>query len=170
MRRRLHIKAHLSTAELGARFRQATDVVERGHYQIIWLIAQGYSSVEVAAVTGYSRDWVYKLVRRYNQDGPSAIGDQRHQNVGAPTLLDDVQQAQLLQALEEAPIDGDLWDGPKVAQWMSDLLGFEVYPQRGWEYLRAMELRLLRPRPEHVESDEVVQRQWKKNSKKRLKH
>ena len=118
--------------------------------------------MEVAEVTGYSRDWVYKLVRRYNQDGPAAIGDKRHQNRGAPTLLDDVQQAQLLQALEEAPCNGDLWDGPKVAQWMGELLGHRVHPQRGWEYLRAMEMRLLRPRPEHVESDPVVQQQWKK--------
>lgn len=162
MPRRIRIVDHLTTAELGARFRQATDVIERGHYQTIWLLTQGRSTEEVASVTGYRRDWVYKLVRRYNQDGPGAIGDQRHQNAGAPTLLDDVQQAQLLQALEAAPVDGDLWDGPKVAQWMSELLGFEVYPQRGWEYLRAMEMRLLKPRPEHVESDEMVQHQWKK--------
>lgn len=169
MPRRIQITAHLSTAELGDRFRQSNDVVERGHYQIIWLLSQGRSTADVASVTGYSRDWVYKLVRRYNRDGPSAIGDQRHQNEGAPTMLNDVQQAQLLQALEEAPVDGDLWDGPKVAQWMSELLGYPVYPQRGWEYLRAMELRLLKPRPEHVESDPVVQQQWKKNSKKRSK-
>ncbi len=166
MPRRLRIIDHLSVEELGERYRHSSDVVERGHYQIIWLLAQGRPTSEVASVTGYSRDWVYKLVRRYNQDGPVAIGDKRHQNPGAPTMLDDVQQAQLLQALEEAPIDGDLWDGPQVAQWMSELLGHRVHPQRGWEYLRAMEMRLLRPRPEHIESDPVIQQQWKKNSKR----
>lgn len=169
MPRRLRIIDHLSVEELGDRYRHSSDVVERGHYQIIWLLAQGRPTPEVASVTGYSRDWVYKLVRRYNQDGPSATGDKRHQNPGKPTMLDDVQQAQLLQALEEAPIDGDLWDGPKVAQWMSELLGHPVHPQRGWEYLRAMEMRLLRPRPEQVESDPVIQQQWKKNSKRRSK-
>ena len=170
MPRRIEIKGHLSNEELSKRYRSSKDVVERGHYQVIWLVSQGRSPAEVASVTGYSRDWVYKLVRRYNQEGVSAIGDQRSHNPGQPTLLDDVQQAQLLQALEEAPRDGDLWDGPKVAQWMSDLLGRPVHPQRGWEYLRAMEMRLLRPRPEHIESDPVVQQQWKKNSKKRSKH
>ena len=166
MARRIQVTDQLSVKELGDRFRQSKDVVERGHYQIIWLLAQGRSTEEVASVTGYSRDWVYKLVRRYNQDGTAAIGDKRHQNRGAATLLDDVQQAQLLQALEEAPGNGDLWDGPKVAQWMGELLGHRVHPQRGWESLRAMEMRLLRPRPEHVESDPVVQQQWKKNSKR----
>ena len=167
MPRRIQIIDHLSVEELGKRYRGSTDVVERGHYHILWLLTQGYSTAEVASVTGYSRDWVYKLVRRYNQAGPSAMGDQRHENPGAPTLLNDVQQAQLLQALEDTPIEGDLWDGPKVAQWMSELLGYRVHPQRGWEYLRAMEMRLLRPRPEHVGSDFVVQEQWKKNSKRR---
>lgn len=95
MARRIQVTDHLSVEELGDRFRQSKDVVERGHYQIIWLLAQGRSTEEVALVTGYSRDWVYKLVRHYNQDGAAAIGDKRHQNQGAPTLLDDVQQVRI---------------------------------------------------------------------------
>ena len=170
MPRQIQLTAHLSVEELGDCYRQSTEGVERSHYQIIWLLARGYSTKEVSSVTGYSRDWVYQLVRRYNQVGPEAIGDQRHHNPGKPTMLDDLQQAQLLQALEEAPHDGDLWDGPKVAQWMSELLGHAVHPQRGWEYLRSMEMRLLRPRPEHVESDPAVQHQWKKNSKRPSPH
>ena len=166
MARRIRISDHLSVKELGDRYRRSKDVVERGHYQTIWLLAQGRATEEVALVTGYSRDWVYKLIRRYNEVRPSAIGDKRHHNPGAPTLLDDIQQAQLLQALAETPFDGDLWDGPKVAQWMSDLLGHRVHPQRGWEYLKAMEMRLVKPRPAHVESDPAEQEQWKKNSTK----
>jgi len=33
------------------------------------------------------------------------------------------------------PADGGLWTGPKVAAWMSELLGRPVSAQ-GWEYLR----------------------------------
>ncbi len=56
MARRIQVTDHLSVEELGDRFRQSKDVVERGHYQIIWLLAQGRSTEEVALVTGYSRD------------------------------------------------------------------------------------------------------------------
>lgn len=91
------------------------------------------------------------------------MGDKRHENPGAAPLLNEVQQAQLWQALQEQPADGDLWDGPKVARWMSDLLGHPVHPQRSWEYLRAMEMRLRRPRPVHQEADPVEQQRWKKN-------
>ena len=107
-------------------------------------------------------------MRTHNAQGANALGDKRHDNPGKPTLLDDVQQAQLLQALQEAPTDGDLWDGPKVAQWMSELLGRPLHPQRGWEYLKAMGYRLVRPRPSHVESDPIVQEQVEKNSQPML--
>ena len=40
-------------------------------------------------------------------------------------------------------MDGDLWDRPKVAAWMSEMLERPIHPQRGWEYLRALEMRRL---------------------------
>ncbi|MEO0949674.1 MAG: winged helix-turn-helix domain-containing protein, partial [Cyanobacteria bacterium J06641_5] len=66
------------------------------------------------------------------------------------------------EALQEQPPDGDLWDGPKVAQWMSDLLGRPIHPQRGWEYLKTLGMSRRRPRPAHIESDPEVQQEWEK--------
>jgi transposase len=163
MPKRIQIAAHLSVEELEQHYRQAKDGVESRHYQIIWLLAQGKRSEEVAKLTGYSRSWIYELVWGYNRLGTDSLGDKRHQNPGATPLLDDCQQAQLWQLLNEQPADGDLWDGPKVAQWMSQILGRSIHPQRGWDYLRSMEMRLRRPRPEHQESEPVEQEAWKKN-------
>jgi transposase len=162
--KRLQIAPHLPLAELERRYRQASEGIERSHYQIIWLLAQGRKSEEVAALTSYSRLWIYELVRSYNRCGPEALGDKRRENPGQSPLLNDVQQAQLWQALQDSPTDGDLWDGPKVAQWMSAVLGRKVHPQRGWEYLKSLEMRRRRPRPAHIESDETAQREWKKTS------
>jgi len=82
----------------------------------------------VAEVTGYGLSWIYELVRSYNRSGPGMLGDHRHHNRAGP-LLDDVQQA-LWQALQENA-DGGLWTGPKVAAWMSELLGRPVSAQQG---------------------------------------
>ena len=161
MSKRLQIAPHLSIEELESHYRQTSEGIERSHDQIICHLAQGQSSEAVAAWTGYSRDSpparlrqrIYKLVRRYNHVGPDALGDQRRHNPGKTPLLNDVQQAQLWQVLQEPPADGDLWDGPKVAQWMSALLGRPIHPQRGWEYLKSIEWRRRRPRPAHVDSD-----------------
>lgn len=163
MSRRITIQPHLSVEELQVHYREAKGAAERSHYQIIWLLSSGKPTEEVAAITGYSRSWIYELVWGYNRLGSEALGDKRHQNPGAKPLLNDVQQAQLWQALQEPPCDGGLWTGAKVAAWMSELLGRLVLPQRGWEYLRALEMRRRRPRPEHEDTDMVEQQQWKKN-------
>ncbi|MBE9140337.1 helix-turn-helix domain-containing protein [Nodosilinea sp. LEGE 07088] len=51
--------------------------IERGHYQLIWLLQLGKRTAEVSEVTGYSRAWIYEVVRSYNREGPAALGDQK---------------------------------------------------------------------------------------------
>ncbi|MBC6419892.1 MAG: IS630 family transposase [Prochloron sp. SP5CPC1] len=169
MPKRVKLEPHLSTKELEAKYRRTKEGIERSHYQIIWLLSQGKTAQEVAELTGYSRVWVYELVKKYNLLGEKALGDKRKEKCGREPLLNEVQQAQLWQALQEQPADGDLWSGPKVATWMSEILARPIHPQRGWEYLRQMGMRRRRPRPEHIESDPQVQQAWKKKLSQQVK-
>ncbi len=162
MPKRLSIEPHLSLSELEQRYRQSKDAVEKSHYQIIWLLASGKSSKEVSEVTGYSLSWIYELVWGYNHIGSDSLGDKRREHPGGKALLDDVQQAQLWQVLQSPPADGGLWNGRKVADWISELVGYKVSRQRGWEYLKQMKLRLRVPRPSHEETDYFEQEEWKK--------
>jgi transposase len=164
MPKRITIAPHLSIEELQARFRQAKTTTQAHHYQIIWLLAGGQTTAEVMTVTGYSRGWIYELVWGYNHLGPESLGDQRCQNTDRDPLLNDVEQAQLWQVLQQPPPDGGLWNGRKVADWMSELKGYKVSRQRGWEYLKSMKFRLRVPRPEHKESDLLEPEEWKKKS------
>lgn len=68
-------------------------------------------------------------------------------NRGGQPLLSDVPQALLWQALQAPAPDDGLWNSRKVAEWMSDLLDRPISVQRGWEYLRSLEMRLRVPRP-----------------------
>ncbi len=43
--------------------------------------------------------------------------------------------------------------------------GAPVHPQRGWEYLKRLDMTRRRPRPVHEESDPVEQKIWKKKLK-----
>ena len=161
----IKIEPHLSLEELEAGYRASKEPVLRTHYQILWLLAKGMSTQEVAAVTGYSRSWIYELVWGYNRSGIETLGDQRVLNQGSSKpLLDDVQQALLWQALQEPPAQGGQWNGRKVADWIADLIGRPVSRQRGWEYLKQMRFRLRVPRPEHTKSCLEEQAQWKKKS------
>ena len=131
MPKRIEIAPHLSVAELEARYRGCGDPVERSHCQIIWLLAQGRSPLAVSQVTSYSRNWIYELVRSDNQQGVEALLDYRHQHPGRLALLDDEQQALLLQVLQSPPPDGGQWNGRKVADWMGQLLERPINRQRG---------------------------------------
>jgi hypothetical protein len=78
------------------------------------------------AVTGYSRGWIYELVWGYNHLRPKSLGDQRCKNTDSDPLLNDVEQAMVVASLTAATPDGGLWNGRKVADWMSELKGEKV--------------------------------------------
>jgi len=118
------------------------------------------------AVTGYSRGWIYELVWGYNHLEPESLGTQRRQNRDRDPLLNDVEQAIVVASLQQPPLDGGLWNERKVADWMSELKGYKVSRQRGWEYLKSMKFRLRVPRPQHQESDI---RRTCRNGKKNLR-
>lgn len=170
MPKRVTIQPLLNATELETRYRQAKDPVERSHYQIVWLLASGKTTQEVAQVTGYSLDWIRKIVRRYNQLGPDGLGDRRHENPGGEPLLSEDQQAQLWQALHGPAPDGGLWNSRKVAEWISAQIDRPVAMQRGWDYLQQMGLRLHTSRnpseseasPPAGESEELPQENRKK--------
>lgn len=163
MPKRITVVEHSSIAELEQLYKRATGGVESRQYQIVWLLAQGKKTEEVTEITGYSRTWIYALVKRYNKLGVQGLGDFRHQNTGATPLIDDVQQAQLWQVLQGKAPDGGLWNGRKVADWLTALTGRQISRQRGWEILRQMTFRLRVPRQSHTQSNETEQIAWKKN-------
>jgi transposase len=99
MPKKLVLSNHLNTQELFSRYRQASQVTLKSHYQIIWLLSTSKTPKQVAEITGYSQTWIYQLMNRYNQQGEKGLGDLRSYNPGKEPLLNDVQQAQLHQVL-----------------------------------------------------------------------
>jgi transposase len=116
----------------------------------------------VAAVTGYTANWVRTIAQRYNNHGPAGLGDRRHRNPGAAGLLSAAQQAELARGLAHPSPDGGIWTGPKVAAWMAATLGRSVHPQRGWEMLRRLGWTSKVPRPRHAKADPQAQAAFKK--------
>jgi transposase len=134
------------------------------HFQVIWMAAKGQTSAELVEATDYGRDWVFQIIRRYNQGGPDALSDARHEHPGGQMMLTD-EQLQTLQArLQSPPEEGGLWTGPKGAAWMSRTLARPVHPQRGWEYLRRLGQTPQTPRPSSARADPVAQEAFKKGA------
>ena len=134
--------------ELEARFRAAKDVVERSHCQVVWLLAKGHSTADVAEIAALSPRWVNALARRYLAEGVEALGDRRRRNAGAKPLLSADDLEALRERLKSPPDDGGLWSGPKVARWIAARLGLvHVHAPRGWEALKKIGWSIQAPRP-----------------------
>ena len=160
--KRIHLKPHLDVEELERRYRCAREGVWRTHYQIIWLLAQGQATREVAAATGYSPTWIAEIARRYNARGPAGLGDRRQRNPGAVALLDPGALEMLRVALQKPPREGGPWNSRLVAAWMSRWLERPVAKQRGWEYLRRLRYTLQVPRPTHAGAEAEERAQFPK--------
>jgi transposase len=128
-------------------------------------VAQGRLTREIAAVTGDSPNRIGQLARRYNREGPAALGARRRARVGAVPLLDPAQQRELWAALPDPAPDGGLWSDPKVAAWIGGRLGRPVRAQRGWENLRKLGFTLQRPRPRHPKGDPAEQARFQRTSR-----
>lgn len=155
------IAPHLALDELEQRYRRASDPVARSQWQMLWLLASGMPTAEVARVTGYTVRWVQEIARRYRA-GPAAIGDRRRANPGAAPLLDTDHQAALGAALAGPAPDGGIWTGRQVATWMAATLDRPVSPQRGWEWMRRLGFTPQRPRPHETRADPQAQAAFKK--------
>jgi transposase len=162
MQKRVSIRADLSAEELEQRYRRAQDPVARSQWQMVWLLACGQRSEQVAESTGYSLTWIYMIARRYNADGENGIGDRRHRNPGGSRLLTQEQQAELDRALEGAAPDGGVWTVAKVAAWISAQTGRTIGLGTGWRYLQRLDRRRYAPRPRHVKADAAAQQAFKK--------
>src|ERR1700687_1508752 len=104
--RRIKIAGHLDVETLEKRYRESEDGITRSHWQILWLLASGQVSEVVAQVTGYSVKGIRLLVQRYNAEGETAVGDQRHHNPGVRGKLNRVQQKHLSAWLTEVAARG----------------------------------------------------------------
>ena len=160
--RRLKIAGHLDIETLEKRYRDSQDGIERSHWQILWLLANGHPSEAVAEVAGYSVKWIRLLAQRYNAEGEAAVGDQRQHNPGAQGKLSRTQKQQLSAWLSEAAARGEPVSGRAVAEWMSKTLGESVHVQRGYEQRKRLGFSAQWPRPAHRQASGMEQRLFKK--------
>jgi transposase len=164
MGRHIRLAPHLAVDELARRYRAAKEPHERSWWQILWLLAQGYTAVEIAKSTDYSAYWIGQIAKRYNEQGPEAMHNRQHQAPGARPLLSHEQTRELATLVRGAAPEGDLWTGRLVAVWMGEQLGRPVSTFLGCVYLRRLGGRRRTPRPRHVQADPIAQAAFKKSS------
>lgn len=160
---RLPVVDHLTPEEIDRRYRACDDAAEKTRWHVLWLITRPgrpASATAAAKLVGYTPAWGRAILKRYNARGPVALTDGRRENGSDPRLTTE-QRAGLLAALQADPPDGGLWTGPKVAAFVKERFGVEVWPQTGWQWLKDLGFRLVVPRPRHPKAASAdEQRRW----------
>ncbi len=166
MSKHLSVAAHLSDDELRARARATGDPDERLRWIAVLQKKQGQPATLIADFCNRKPDWVRRVVRLYNTEGPDALVDGRGSN-GRPGLLTPGDWEALRHALEhESPPGGGFWNGPKVARWVEARLGERIHPRTGWSYLVRMGWSLKVPVPRHPTSSQSAKEAFKKGGSK----
>ena len=120
------LKLSHTAEELKMHYRKCNNAIECRRIQVIWLLAEGRERGDVQAVTAFS-DWsIRNIITRYNEGGLLELKDKRHNNCGAPMLLDKQELLLLDQVLQEAPTKGGRWNGRKLATWIKENMGKDI--------------------------------------------
>jgi transposase len=156
---------HLDIGEIFRRYRQCECVVEKVYWHVIWLRAHGKKTSEVAALTGFKTDWIRRLVRRYNAQGPSSLRDCRKENGNKPVLSGE-DLGELRKGLAGPAPDGGLWNSRKVATWISEKIKAPISIESGRVYLHKLGMKLKTSRPRSAKASQEAQETFKKNFRK----
>ena len=162
MSKHLNVANHLTELELRARAEAAKDPNERMRWVAILQNKAGKAATFIADFCNRQPDWVRRVVRAYNELGPDSVTDGRTRN-GTKGGFTQALQAEPQAAPEhESPPGGGLWNGPKVARWVSKRTGDIVHPRTGWAYLKKLNWSIKVPLPTHPDSDEGAKEAFKK--------
>src|SRR5262249_44525128 len=160
---RLPVVRHLTANQAKARYRACRHPIEKVRWHAVWLLLRAdepRTPAEVAAVVGLSVITTRAVLHRWNDHGPGGLADRRKGNGSKPRLT-DAQRAELFSALKGRPPDAGLWTGPKVAAYVRDRWGVDVWPPTGWRWLVELGFTLQVPRPSHPRSaSPAARRRW----------
>ena len=83
---------HLSREAIFDRYRESLEADERTYWQVIYLKSLGKVVTEIAQVTGYTPQWVRRLILRYNDVGPGKFAAELPATLATPELQADYER------------------------------------------------------------------------------
>jgi transposase len=135
--------------------------------KIVLNLVRGESTQRIAEMLGCSLSQVYRVARRFVEQGEIGLADRREDN--GQTKVDESYQAELLRLVaDDSPQDHGYrrptWTQELLILVMEQTMGIRISQSRMSRLLRELEIRLGRPKP-------VVGCPWKKARRtRRLRH
>lgn len=153
-----------SAEKLELLLKQAVDVKAFKRIQCVYLRAKyGYTSVTIAAMTGYHPTTVRKLHARYLSQGCDALFSKRKGGRYRENLSVDEEEELLCSFLEKSA-SGHLLEVSQVYNAYCERIGREAGKSTVYAMLNRHQWRKVAPRPQHPNADPQAQQAFKKTS------
>jgi len=159
--------AHVSAEELRARIKQAPDArTARKLLVIMNAMVDPRPAEEIALHTGVSVHSVHNWIPAYNRSGLEGIlgpgtGGRRNEHMSRE------QESIFLKPFFERAETGEIATTAEIKEALEDCVGHSLHHSVVYRFLQRNEWRKVMPRPSHVQSEEEVQEEFKKNSQRR---
>jgi transposase len=155
---------HLSEEEIARRLRETVGTREHRRWLIIWnALVAPRAAKEIAKHTGVAENTVHDLVSRYRRFGAQAIEAPRLSK-RRRCYLGKEQEVIFLSPFLEKAKSGEIATAADIRCALERLLGHGVHHSTVYRLLERNGWRKVVPRPVHVESQQQVQEDFKKNS------
>ena len=163
----MNVKSHHTIKELRTLFRSEKNAKLSQRIQGVYLASQGITCSEIMAITGAARRTIQQWVHRYNQQGIAGLKDKPRP--GTPTKLPRNKELKFIKRLEAGPQKADgvsVLNGPVIRRLLEREFGV-LYSVPGlYDLLHRLGYSCLCPRPQHENSDPLLQAEFKKTSRK----
>jgi transposase len=167
MSRRIFVADHLTTEELDSLFTRESNGGLKRRLQVIYLAKKGWPSKRICEATSFGRDWVFVLVKKYNERGLDGLADLRKGNGGHRSILNAAQQEELKEMVASGDHpEGGPWNSRLVAEWITEQTGAKFDIKLGWAYLKRLGFTLQVPAKANIDADPDAQLEFKKGGSK----
>jgi transposase len=159
--RRLVIDWQEDEVTLWQRYRSEPDPEVRTRWHALWLLRQGHSATETAALVGVHRRSVQRWLSWYRQGGLAAVAQHRQGGrQGRTAYLTAAQQARL----EEETARGTIRTVGEAVRWVEQQCGVAYTAWGMRSLLHRLEIRKKVPRPLAAKADLDAQEAWKRGA------
>jgi transposase len=143
---------------LGAAYRQERDREVRPRLQALWLLRQGRSLADTAAVVGVHYRTLQTWLAWYRAGGLAAVGAHHQAGKGRAAYLTPTQQDELVAEIA----CGRFFTAQEVREWVAERFGVHYTHKGIYPLLARLGCHPKVPRPFNPRSTPEEQAEWKK--------
>ena len=162
--RLLQVADHLTNAVVQTKLSDSRNTSSHSRWQIIYLIQVGnlHSAELIAPLVNLSVHSIYKIVERYNLEGPAAL-TYKQKGGRRRFLLTTEQETALFISLENLASKGLIKTANDIRKVIEEKVGKVVSDDYLWDLLHRNGWKKKMPRPHHPKRSLEEQADFKKN-------